>query len=62
MTQDHLAQDLLEIDELNIEADLDFILSIKFLAHNKEWRLSQIQGRMAGNSCSLKQKFPNRSI
>ena len=38
------------------------IPSIKFLAHNIGERLSQLEGRLAGNGCSLRSKFPHQEI
>ena len=60
VTQDPLAVHLLEVDALNVEEDMDLIPSIKFLAHNRGRRLSQSEGRSAGNGCSLKSKFPHQ--
>ena len=62
MTQDPLAVHLLEVDALNVEEDMDLIPSIKFLAHNTGLRLSQLEGRLAGNGCSLRSKFPHQEI
>ena len=62
MTQDPLAVYLLEVDALNVEEDMDLIPSIKFLAHNTGIRLSQLEGRLAGNRCSLRSKFPHQEI
>ena len=53
MTQDPLAVHLLEVDTLNVEEDMDLIPAIKFLAHNTGIWLSQFEGRLAGNRCSL---------
>ena len=60
--QDPLAVHLLEVDALNIVEDMDLITSIKFLAHNTGRRLSQLEGRLAGNGCSLRSKFPHQEI
>ena len=38
---------------------MDLIPSIKFLAHNTGRRLSQLEGRFAGNGRSLRSKFEN---
>ena len=62
VTQDPLTVHLLEVDALNVEEDMDLIPSIKFLAHNTGIRLSQLEGRLAGNGCSLRSKFPNQEI
>ena len=62
VTQDPLAVHLLEMDALKIEEDMDLIPSIKFLAHNTRIRLSQLEGRLAGNECSLRSKFPHQEI
>ena len=62
VTQDPLAVHLLEVDALNVEEDMDLIPSIKFLAHNTGRRLSQLEGRIAGNGCSLRSKFPCQEI
>ena len=62
ITQDPLAVHLLEVNALNVEEDMDFLPSIKFLAHNTGKRLSQLEGRLAGNGCSLKSKFPHQEI
>ena len=62
VTQDPLAVHLLEEDTLNVEEDMDLIPSIKFLAHNTGKRLSQLEGRLAGNECSLRSKFPHQEI
>ena len=51
---------LLEVDALNLEEDMDPIPSIKFLAHTSGRRLSQLEGRLAGNGCSLRSKFPHQ--
>ena len=59
---DHLALHLPEMHELNGEADLDLLLSIKFVAHNTGRRLSQLEGRMAGNGCSFRQIFSDEWI
>ena len=37
---------------------MDLIPLLKFLAHNTGRRLSQLEGRLAGNGCSLRDKFP----
>ena len=50
------------VDALNVEEDMDLILAIKFLAHNAGLRLSQLEGRLAGNGCSLRSKFPHQEI
>ena len=60
--QDPLAVHLLEVDALNVEEDMDLIPSINFLAHNTGLRLSQLEGRLAGNGCSLRSKFPHQEI
>ena len=60
--QDPLAVHLLEEDALNVEKDVDLIPSIKFLANNIGLRLSQLEGRLAGNGFSLKNKFPHQQI
>ena len=62
VTQDPLAVHLLEVDALNVEKDMDLIASIKFLAHNTGIRLSQLEGRLDGNGCSLRRKFPHQEI
>ena len=62
VTQDPLAVHLLEVDALNVEEDMDLIPPIKFLAHNTGLRLSQLEGRFAGNGCSLLSKFPHQEI
>ena len=62
VTQDPLAVHLLEVDALNVKEDMDLIPSIKFLAHNTGRRLSRIEGRLAGNGCSLRSKFPHQEI
>ena len=49
VTQDHLAIHLLKVDALNVEEDMDLLPSLKFLAHNTGRRLSQLEGRLAGN-------------
>ena len=56
VTQDPLAVHLLEVDALNVEEDMDLLPSLKFLAHNTGRRLSQLEGRLAGNGCSLRSK------
>ena len=38
------------------------IPSIKFLAHNTGLKLSQLEGRLVGNGCSLRSKFPHQEI
>ena len=53
---------LLEVDALNVEEDMDLIPSIKFLAHYTGLRLSQLEGKLAGNRCSLRSKFPHQEI
>ena len=50
------------MDALNVKDDMDLIPSIKFLAHNTGLRLSQLEGRLAGNGCSLRSKFPHQEI
>ena len=62
MTQDPLAIHLLEVDALNVEEDMDLLPSLKFLAHNTGRRLSQLEGRLAGKGCSLRDKFPPKKI
>ena len=62
VTQDPLAVHLLEVDALNVEEDIDLNPSIKFLAHNTGKRLSLLEGRLAGNGCSLRSKFPPKEI
>ena len=62
VTQDPLAVHLLEVDALNVEEDMDLLPSLKFLAHNTGKRLSQLEGRLARNGCSLKSKFPSKEI
>ena len=62
VTQDPLAVHLLEVDALNIEEDKDLLPSIKFLSHNTGRRLSQLEGRLAVNGCSLRHKFPHQEI
>ena len=62
IAQDPLAVHLLEVNALNVEEDMDLIPSIKFLAHNTGSRLSQLEGRLAGNGCSLRSKFPHQEI
>ena len=62
MIQDPLALHLLEVDALNVEEDMDHIPSIKFLVHNTGIRLSQFEGRLAGNGCFLESKFPHQEI
>ena len=62
VTQDPLAVHLLEVDALNVEEDMDLIPSIKFLSHNTGRRLSQLDGRLAGNGYSLRHKFPHQEI
>ena len=62
VTQDPLAVHLLEVNALNVEEDMDPIPSIKFLSHNTGRRLSQLEGRLAGNICSLRHKFPYQEI
>ena len=62
VTQDPLAVNLLEVDALNVEKDMNLIPSIKFLAHNTKMWLSQLEGRLAGNRCSLRSKFPHQEI
>ena len=57
VTQDPLAIHLLEVDALNVEEDMDLLPLLKFLAHNTGRRLSQLEGRLAGNGCSLRSKF-----
>ena len=59
-TQYHLAWHLLEMDD--VKANMDLLLSIKFLAHKIGRRFSQLEGRMGGNGCSLRQKFLDKSI
>ena len=41
---------------------MDLIPSVKFLAHNTGLKLSQLEGRLAGNRCSLRSKFPHQDI
>ena len=41
---------------------MDLIPSIKFLAHNTRIRLSQLEGRLVGNGCSLRSKLPHQEI
>ena len=41
---------------------MDLILYVKFLAHNTGLKLSQLEGRLAGNGCSLRSKFPHQEI
>ena len=62
VTQDPLAVHLLEVDVLNVEEDMDLLPLLKFLAHNTGRRLSQLEGRLAGNGCSLRSKFPPKLI
>ena len=50
------------MDALNVEEDMDLLPSLKFLAHNTGKRLSQLEGRLAGNGCSLRNKFPPKEI
>ena len=37
-------------------------LCLNFLAHNTGRRLSQLEGRLAGIDCSLRNKFPPKEI
>ena len=53
---------LLEVNALNVEKDMNLLPSIKFLAHNTRRRLLQLEGRLAGNGCSLRSKFPHQEI
>ena len=53
---------LLEVDALNVKEDMDLLPSIKFLAHNTRRRLLQLEGRLAGNGCSLRSKFPHQEM
>ena len=62
VTQNPLAIHFLEIDSLNTEEDMDLLPSLKFLAHNTGRRLSQLEGRLAGNWCSLRNKFQQKEI
>ena len=62
LTHDSLAVQLLEVGALNVEEDMDLIPFIKFLAHNTGLRLSQVEGRLAGNGCSLRSKVPHQEI
>ena len=62
VTQDPLAVHHLEVDALNVEEDMNLIPGIKFLAHNAGIRLSQLEGRLAVNRCSLRSKFPHQEI
>ena len=62
VTQDPLAVHLLKVDALNVEEDMDLLPSLKFLAHNTGKRLSLLEGRLAGNGCSLRSKFPPKEI
>ena len=62
MAQDPLGAHLLEVDALNVEDDMDLLPSLKFLAHNTGRRLSQLEGRLAGNGCSLRNKCPSKEI
>ena len=62
VTQDPLAIHLLEVDALNVEEDMDLLPLLKFLAHNTGRRLSQLEGRLAGNECSLRSKFQPKEI
>ena len=62
MTQDPLTVHLLEVDALNVEEDMDLIPAIKFLAHNTRLRLSQLEGRLAGNGCLQRSMFPHQKI
>ena len=62
VTQDPLAVHPLEVKVLNVEVDLDLLPSIKFLVHNTGRRLSQLEGRLVGNGCSLEQKFLKKEI
>ena len=62
VTQNPLAVHLLEVDALNEKEDMDLLPSLKFLAHNTERRLSQLEGKLAGNGCSLRSKFPPKEI
>ena len=62
ITQDPLAVHLLEVNPLNVEKDMDLLPSIKFLSHNTRRRLTQLEGRLAGNGCSLRHKFPHQKI
>ena len=41
---------------------MELIPYIKFLAHNTGLKLSQLEGRLAGNGCSLRSKFPHQEI
>ena len=62
MTQDPLAIHLLEVDMRNVEEDMDLLPLLKFLAFNTGRRLSQLEGRLAGNGCSLRNKFQPKEI
>ena len=62
VTQDPLSVHLLEVDALNVEEDMNLIPAIKFLGHNTGIRLSQLEGRLAGNGCSLRSKFRNMQM
>ena len=62
VTQDPLAIHLLEVDALNVKEDMDLLPLLKFLAHNTGRRLSQLEGRLAGNGCSLRSKFQPKEI
>ena len=62
MTQDPLAIHLLEVDACNVEEDMDLLPLLKFLAFNTGRRLSQLEGRLAGNGCSLRNKFQPKEI
>ena len=62
VTQDPLWVHLLEVNVLNEEKDMGLHASIKFLTHNTGRRLSQLDGRLVGNGCSLRSKFPHQEI
>ena len=62
VTQGPLAVHLLKVDALNVEEDMNLTPSIKFLAHNTGRRLSQLEGWLAGNRCSLRSKVTHQEI
>ena len=62
MKQDPLAIHLLGVDALNVAEDMDLFPLLKFLAHNTGRRLSQLEGRLAGNGFSLRSKFQPKEI
>ena len=41
---------------------MDLILYVKFLSNNTGLKLSQLEGRLAWNRCSLRSKFPHQEI